>query len=70
MPPAPETSGLPLEAPSKKTATDDELDQKELKATISPQYLHGGDKTGLKIRFPRAFGQEPNRNEAGKEDAS
>ena len=63
-----ETPGLPLEAPSKKIAADDEIDQKELNATLSPRYLHGGEKTGLIIRFPTTFEQDPNRNESGKEE--
>ena len=67
-PPAPVTPGLPLEAPSKKIAADDEIDQKELNATLSPRYLHEGDKTGLIRSFPTTFEQDPNRNEAGKEE--
>ena len=68
-PPAPKTSGLPFEAPSKKTTAEDELDQKELKAPISPQYLDGEEKTGFKLIFPTTFDKEPKQIKSGKEDA-
>ena len=68
-PPAPKTPGLPFEAPSKKIAAEDELDQKELKAPMSPRNLHGGDKTGFKLIFPTTFEEEPKQIKYGKEDA-
>ena len=68
-PPTTETLGLPFEAPSKKIAAEDELDQKELKAPMSPRNLHGRDKTCFKLIFPTTFEEEPKQIKYGKEDA-